>query len=208
MASIKGRFLDLISLSELFSRWMQKAPKNPEPARRWQSFLDNHVKSSQQWTSSPSRQSRSACFYCFFVIAHDRRQILHCNVTRHPTGRWITQQLREAFPYNQNHRYLIHDRDTKFGDAVSAAVSAIGLQAVRTSFRSPWQNGAAERWVGSCRQDLLDHLIPLGERHLKRLLSEYVRYYHADRTHMGLAKDTPGGRERAKVNTTTGPLIS
>jgi transposase InsO family protein len=141
--------------------------------------------------------------YCFFVIAHDRRQILLCNVTRHPTGLWITQQLREAFPYDQRHRYLIHDRDAKFGDAVSAAVSAIGLKAVRTSFRSPWQNGVAERWVGSCRRDLLDHVIPLSERHLKRLLSEYVRYYHADRTHMGLAKDTPSGRESAKLTDTS-----
>jgi hypothetical protein len=74
---------------------------------------------------------------------------------------------------------------------------------VRTSFRSPWQNGVAERWVGSCRRDLLDHVIPLGERHLKRLLSEYVRYYHADRTHMGRAKDTPDGRDIAKLTDTS-----
>lgn len=138
--------------------------------------------------------------YCFFVIAHDRRRILHCNVIQHPTGFWIAQQLREAFPYDQCHKYLIHDRDAKFGDAVSTAVTAIGLKTVRTSFRSPWQNGIAERWVGSCRRDLLDHVIPFNERHLKRLLSEYVSYYHADRTHLGLEKDTPVGRESAKVN--------
>jgi transposase InsO family protein len=131
--------------------------------------------------------------YCFFVIAHDRRRILHCNVTRHPTGLWINQQLREAFPYDQSPRYLIYDRDAKFGDAVGAAVTAIGLKAVRTSFRSPWQNGVAERWVGSCRRDLLDH-----ERHLKRLLSEYVRYYHEDRTHLGLEKGTPDHRSLPK----------
>lgn len=136
--------------------------------------------------------------YCFFVIAHDRRRILHCNVTRHPTGLWITQQLREAFPYDQSPRYLIHDRDAKFGDAVGAAVTAIGIKVVRTSFRSPWQNGVAERWVGSCRRDLLDHVIPLNERHLKRLLSEYIRYYHEDRTHLGLEKDTPDHRSVPK----------
>lgn len=136
--------------------------------------------------------------YCFFVIAHDRRRILHCNVTRHPTCLWITQQLREAFPYNSQYKYLILDRDAKFGKAVSEAVEAVGLKAVRTSFRSPWQNGVAERWVASCRRDLLDHVIPLNEQHLKRLLSEYVRYYHLDRTHLGLEKDTPNQRLAAK----------
>jgi putative transposase len=127
------------------------------------------------------------------VISHDRRRILHCNATRHPIGFWISQQLRAAFPYD-HHSYLIHDRDAKFGDTVSTAVAAIGLEAVRTSFRSPCQNGITERWVGSCRRDLLDHVIPLSELHLKRLLSEYVRYYHEDRTHLGLEKDTPDHR--------------
>jgi hypothetical protein len=79
--------------------------------------------------------------------------------TRHPTGLWITQQLREAFPYDSQHKYLILDRDAKFGTAVSEGVEALGLKTVRTSFRSPWQNGVAERWVGTCRRDLLDHVI-------------------------------------------------
>jgi putative transposase len=78
-------------------------------------------------------------------------------------------------------------------------ITAIGLTAVRTSIRSPWQNGVAERWVGSCRRDLLDHVVPLKERHLRRLLSEYVRYYHQDRTHLGLMKDTPAGRNTMKA---------
>lgn len=118
--------------------------------------------------------------YCFFVIAHDRRRILHCHVTRHPTVLWITQQLREAFPYDLKHKYLIHDRDSKFGEAVSEALTAMGLTAMSPAFRSPWQNGVAERWVGSCRRELLDHVIPLGERHFKRLLLEYVGYYHSE----------------------------
>lgn len=136
--------------------------------------------------------------HCFFVIAHDRRRILHCNVTRNPTGLWIAQQLREAFPYDSQHKYLIMDRDAKFGEMVNEAVEALELKVVRTSFRSPWQNGVAERWVESCRRDLLDHVIPFNERHLKRLLSEYVRYYHLDRTHLGLQKDTPHARPTAK----------
>jgi putative transposase len=102
--------------------------------------------------------------------------------------------MREAWPYAPAPRFLLFDRDSKFGSDVVSAVRDMGSQPTRTAFRSPWQNGVAERWVGSCRRDLLDHVIILNERHLKRLMSEYVRYYHEDRTHLGLAKDTPAGR--------------
>jgi putative transposase len=132
--------------------------------------------------------------YCFFVISHARRRILHVNVTKHPTSGWIIQQLREAFPFEASHKYLIFDRDQKFGFEVIAAVKATRIIPNQTSFRSPWQNGIAERWVGSCRRDLLDHVIVLNERHLNKLLSEYVRYFHEDRTHLGLQKETPLGR--------------
>jgi transposase InsO family protein len=135
--------------------------------------------------------------YCFFVIAHDRRRILHFHVTRDPESLWIAQQLREAFPYEHRFKYLIFDRDAKFGKEVLSAVESIELASVRTSFKSPWQNGTAERWVGSCRRDLLDHVIVLNERHLRRLLFEYVRFYHEDRTHLGLNKETPGNRPTA-----------
>lgn len=115
-----------------------------------------------------------------------------------PTGLWITQQLREAFPYASQHKYLILDRDAKFGEEINDAVGSLGLRAIRTSFRSPRQNGVAERWVAGCRRDLLDYIIPLNECHLKRLLLEYIRYLHLDRTHLGLEKDTPHGRPCAK----------
>jgi transposase InsO family protein len=104
------------------------------------------------------------------------------------------QQLREAFPFERSHKQLILDREAKFGPEVFAMVKAIGISPKRTSFRSPWQNGVAERWVESCRNDLLDHVIVLNEKHLKRLLSEYVCYFHEDRTHLGLNKEMPGGR--------------
>ena len=87
-----------------------------------------------------------------------RRRILHVNVMKHPTSAWIIQQLREAFPLEASHKYLIFDRDHKFGLEVIAAAKATGIIPKRTSFRSPWQNGIAERWVGSCRRDLLDHI--------------------------------------------------
>jgi transposase InsO family protein len=146
--------------------------------------------------------------HCFFVIARDRRRILHFNVTRQPTSAWVIQQLREAFPYDSAPRYLIFDRGANFNEEVVSTIKSFGIQPKRTSFRSPWQNGVAERWVGTCRRDLLDHVIVLHERHLKRLMNEYVRYYHEDRTHLGLGKQTPAGREVAKYSGASGRVLS
>jgi putative transposase len=165
-------------------------------------------RSRQAMADVPQKPSRGHCgdglftvptltfgvLYCFFVIVHDRRKILHFNVTRNPHALWIVQQLREAWAYQQTHRFLLFDRDAKFDADVVSAVKEMGSEPTRTAFRSPWQNGVAERWVGSCRRDLLDHVIILNERHLKRLMSSYLLYYHEDRTHLGLAKDTPAGR--------------
>jgi transposase InsO family protein len=103
----------------------------------------------------------------------------------------VIQQLRETFPYQTAPKYLILDRDAKFDPEVLAAIRTRGCQPIRTSFRSPWQNGIGERWVGSCKRDLLDHVIVLNEHHLKRLLTEYVHYCHEGRTHLGLQKGTP-----------------
>src|SRR5262249_20282203 len=99
-----------------------------------------------------------------------------------------------AFPYDLVPGYLIFDRAINFNDDVVSIVKSFGITPRRTSFRSPWQNGVAERWVGNCRRDLLDHVIVFDERHLKRLMSEYVRYYHEDRTHLSLKKETPASR--------------
>jgi transposase InsO family protein len=179
-------------------RWMRRAPRDPEPAKRWTAFLQNHreVIAAMDLFTVPTLAF--GVLYCFFVIAHDRRRILHFNVTRHPTSAWVTQQLREAFPYDSAPRYLIFDRGANFNEEVIGAVKSFGIEPKRTSFRSPWQNGVAERWVGACRRDLLDHVIVLNARRLKRLMNEYVRYYHEDRTHLGLNKQTPAGRKTVK----------
>src|SRR6201984_1453161 len=178
------------------SRWMKRAPRDPEPARRWLTFLRNHREAiaAMDFFTVPTITFRS--LYCFFVISHDRRRILHFNITKHPTSSWIVQQLREAFPFGSAPRFVIFDRDAKYGLEVPAAVRSLRVNPLRTSFESPWQNGVAERWVGSCRRDLLDHIIAVDERHLKRRLSEYIHYYHEDRTHLGLGKGTPDGRTR------------
>ena len=196
---IHGELLMLgFDISErTISRWMKRAPRDPEPAKRWLAFLRNHREAIAAMDFFTVPTITFGVLYCFFIIAHRRRRILHLNVTKHPTSLWVVQQLREAFPCESTPRLLIFDRDGKYGLEVPAAVRSLTITPIRTSFESPWQNGVAERWVESCRRDLLDHVIAVSERHLKRLLSEYVRYYHEDRTHLGLRKETPGGRTRA-----------
>jgi putative transposase len=198
---IHGELLMLgFDISErTISRWMRRAPGDPEPAKRWLAFLRNHREAIAAMDFFTVPTITFGVIYCFFVIAHDRRRILHLNVTKHPTSSWIVQQLREAFPFGSSPRFLIFDRDSKFGLEVPAALRSPRMGLVRTSFQSPWQNGIAERWVESCRRDLLDHVIAVNERHLKRLLTEYVCYYHEDRTHLGLGKGTPAGRTRSAI---------
>ena len=137
---------------------------------------------------------RFRTMYCFFVIEHRRRRILHFNCTAHPNSDWIVQQLREGLPLPCRYRYAVFDRDAKFGNAIVAFLKASGIEPLRTSIRSPWQNGTAERWIGSARRELFDHIIPLNESHLRRLGREYLAYYHEDRTHLGLGKATPAHR--------------
>ena len=187
------------------SRWMKRAPRDPKAARRWAAFLRNHreVIAAMDFFTVPT--VTFSLLYCFFVISHDRRRVLHFNVTCHPTSAWIVQQLREAFPYKTAPPFLICDHDAKYGLEVPAAIQSMSITCIQTSIQSPWQNGVAERWVGSCRRELLDHIIALNERHLRRLLSEYVMYYHRDRTHLGLHKQTPASRP---CSAATGPVIS
>jgi len=179
-------------------RWMRKAPKDPEPAKRWATFLSNHREAIAAMDFFTVPTIRFGVLYCLFVIAHDRRRILQWNVTRHPTAPWVSQQLREAFPYDTAPRYLIFDREHTFHGEVLETAKSLGVRPIRIAIRSPWQNGVAERFVETCRRDLFDHLIVLNERHMKRLMAEYVRYYHDDRTHLRLAKQTPAGRVKER----------
>jgi transposase InsO family protein len=148
---------------------------------------------------------RFQLLYVWFAIDHGRRRILHFNVTASPSARWVIQQLRETFPDEPTHRYLIYDNDSIFSSAVTGAIKSFEIDPKRTAFRSPWQNGTAERVVGSVRRELLDHVVVLNEGHLKRLLREYVDYYNDERVHTSIG-DAPNGRslesrpsKRAKI---------
>ena len=190
------------------SRWMRKAPRNPESAKRWAAFLSNHREAIAAMDFFTVPTLAFGILYCFFVIAHDRRRIMHLNVTRHPTSAWVIQQLREAFPYDSAPKYLIFDRGGSFNQEVIKTIKSFGIEPKRTSFQSPWQNGVAERFVGSSHRDLLDHVIVLNKRHLKRLMNEYVRYYHDDRTHLGLDKETPARRKVAMGTLVNAKVVS
>jgi putative transposase len=176
------------------ARYLRRMRRRGNSGKQWLTFLRNHreVTIAFDFFTAPTATFR--LLYCFFVIEHGRRRILHLNVTRHPTADWVIQQLREALPDAPPYRYAIFDHDSKFGGDVMSFLKSTGLKPKRTSIQSPWQNGTAERWIGSCRREMLDHVIAINERHLLRLLREYVGYYHQDRIHDALKKDAPIGR--------------
>ncbi|HLK40528.1 MAG TPA: integrase core domain-containing protein [Polyangiaceae bacterium] len=131
----------------------------------------------------------------FFVLSLERRRVLHVNVTERPTAEWAAQQIVEAVGLNDGLARLIRDRDKIFGAAFDRRVDNLGLTQFRIGARSPWQNGFAERWVGTARREIVDHVIALGEHHLRRILRAYVAYYNADRPHMSLVGDAPMRRD-------------
>jgi transposase InsO family protein len=133
------------------------------------SFLRNHRETIAAMDFFTIPTLTFGVLYGFFVISHERRRILHCNVTRNPQALWVALQLLQTWEYDkQPQPFLLFDRDSKFSADIVATVKAMGCQPLRTAFCSPWQNGVAERWVGSVRRDRLDHVIPLNERHLRR----------------------------------------
>jgi putative transposase len=160
------------------------------PSQTWQTFLRNHV---DQIVAADFFVVPTATYRLLFVLvllAHDRRRIRHVAVTAHPTAAWTAQQLREAFPWNEAPRCLLHDRDHAF-EHMEASAKAMGIEEVVTAPQSPWQNAFVERFIGSVRRDCLDHVIVFNEAGLLRLMTLYRAYYEQSRTHLSLDKDAP-----------------
>ena len=163
------------------------------PSQTWQTFLRNHV---GQIVAADFFVVPTATYRLLFVLvllAHDRRRVRHVAVTAHPTAAWTAQQLREAFPWNDAPRYLLHDRDHAF-EHMEATAKAMGIEEVVTAPRSPWQNAFVERFIGSVRRDCLDHVVVFNEAGLLRLMTLYRAYYERSRTHLSLDKDAPLSR--------------
>jgi transposase InsO family protein len=164
------------------------------PSQTWRTFLENHVKTMASVDFFTVPTIRFQVLYVFLVLAHDRRQIVHFNVTAHPTAEWTAQQLREAFPFDQIPRYLLRDRDGIFGDEFRKDVKDMGIKEVLSAPRSPWQRAYIERVIGTVRRECVDHVIVFNEASLYRHVKSFVGYYHESRTHLSLAKDAPEPR--------------
>jgi transposase InsO family protein len=180
------------------SRYMPLRRK--PPSQNWRTFLRNHTKDlvSIDFFVVPTATFR--LLYVFLVLEHERRRIIHFNVTEGPSARWTGQQLVNAFPYDSAPKYLIRDRDKIYGANFVRRVRAMGIEQVLTAPRSPWQNPYCERVIGTLRRECIDHVIVLGEQHLRRILRKYLEYYHGSRTHLALDKDAPEPREPESID--------
>jgi len=164
------------------------------PSATWRAFLRNHVRDIVATDFFIVPTVRNQVLFVFLILAHERRRVLHFNVTAYPTAEWAAQQIVEAFPWMDPPKYLLRDRDGAYGAWFRKRVSGLGMEEVLIAPQSPWQNPFVERLIGSIRRECLDHTIVPGERHLKRVLTDYFRYYHRWRTHQSLGMDSSEGR--------------
>jgi transposase InsO family protein len=164
------------------------------PSQGWRTFLRNHAPDIAAMDLFVVPTIGFDLLYAFVIVRLDRRGIVWINVTTNPTAEWIARQLTEAFPWDQAPRYLVRDRDRIYGTVVTRRLRAMGIRDKPTASASPWQNGFAERLIGSIRRECVDHIIVLGEAHLRRILRSYACYYNDIRTHRSLDKDAPVSR--------------
>ena len=171
------------------------AKRRRPPSQGWKVFLHNHADAiaSMDMFVVPTISFR--LLYGLLILRHARRELLWLGVTPHPNAEWIARQLTEACGWNEPPRYIIRDRDGAYGGAFIRRVTAMGIRDRPISARSPWQNGCAERLIGSIRRECLDHVVVVGERHLRHLLNSYQKYYNGVRTHLSLQKDAPIRRD-------------
>jgi putative transposase len=191
---IHGELLKLgIEVGETsVGKYMARGSK--PPSQTWRTFLENHVKTMVSVDFFTVPTIRFQVLYVFLVLAHDRRRIIHFNVTAHPTAEWTVQQLREACPFEQIPRYLLRDRDGIFGNEFRQGAKAMGIEEVLSTPRSPWQRAYVERVIGTIRRECLDHVIVFNEAALHRHVTSFLAYYHVSRTHLSLGKDPPETR--------------
>ncbi len=175
---------------------VQRHMRDARPPRRtgqtWATFLRNHAREIWACDFLPVTDLLFRPLYAFVVVALDSRRVVHVGVTRQPTDAWVAQQLREATPFDQRPRYLVRDRDSKYGATFARVAAASGITERRTAYRAPRQNATCERFLGSVRRECLDHVVVLGAAHLRRVLREYVAYFNQDRPHQGIGQHIPG----------------
>jgi putative transposase len=202
---IHGELLKLgIEISErTVSRLLPKDRK--PPSQSWRAFLNNHFSDlvSIDFFTVPTVTFR--VLFVFVVLSHSRRRVVYSNVTEHPTAWWTGQQMVQAFAEETAPRYLLRDQDKIYGNAFQDRISGMDIEQILTARQSPWQSPFVERLIGSIRRDCLDHVIVLGEQHLRGILTSYLAYYHRSRTHLSLDKDAP--EPRAVQPPKLGPVV-
>ena len=183
---------------------VQWRPKVPSPT--WCSFLHNHLHNTAAVDLFVVVTARFQLLYALVVLGHERRTVIHFDVTRNPTQGWLARQITEAFPWDTAPRFLLRDRDASYGQTFRDRVQAMAIEEVITAPRSPWQNAYVERIIGSIRRECLNHVIVFNEHHLRRVLSAYFEYHHRSRTHLSLDKDCP--EPRPVQPPTTGTVVA
>jgi transposase InsO family protein len=189
---IRGELLKLgIAVSaRSIRRCRRRGPARP-PSQSWRTFLPNHARTIWAADLFVVQTLTFQTLYVFFLISHDRRRLLHVDVTAHPTAAWVWRQMIEATPWGQHPTYLIHDRDRVYGADFATRLAGLSVNSIRTPVQAPRANATAEQVVRSLRQECLDHLLPLSERHVRAVLAEFVSYYNQDRPHRSLGLETP-----------------
>ena len=179
------------------------------PSQSWKTFLRNHAEANAAIDMCVVRTVSFELLFAFIVIGHGRRQLLWFEVTRHPTAAWLARQITEAFPWTSAPTYLVRDNDRAYGHVFTSRVKAMGIRDRPISPGSPWQNGIAERLIGTLRRECLDQMLIFGEAHLRQTLSTYATYYNQARTHLTLKKDAPLHRAAQRSGAIVGiPILA
>ena len=198
--------LGLVTSERTVSGLLRRFRRKP-PSQTWKTFIKNHMTEMVSVDFLVVPTIRFRMMYVFVVLEHASRQVIHFNVTSNPTAEWAAQQIIEAFPWDTAPQFLLRDRDKIYGSDFYRRVNGMGIRQVVTAYRSPWQNAYVERLNGSIRRECTDHVIVFSESHLRKILRSYFEYYNNDRTHLGLDKDTPNGREVSKKPSLSARLI-
>jgi transposase InsO family protein len=205
---IHGELLKLgIEIAEsTVAKYMIKRPRRP--GQSWRTFLRNHADGIAAVDFFIVPTIGFKLLYYLVLLSHGRRELMYHAVTAHPTAEWVAQQMVEAFPWGESPRYLVRDRDAVYGEVVKRRLRGLGIRDRPVAPKSPWQNAYIERLIGSARRECIDHVIVLGESHLRRIMSRYAAYYNETRTHLSLGKDAPKGRAIERFGRITAqPLV-
>jgi len=198
------RKLGITVATSTVEKYRPRGRKPPSPT--WKAFLHNHGKDLVACDCFTVPTASFKVLLVFIMLAHERRRIIHFNLTEHPTAPWTAQHIVEAFPWETAPRSRLRDRDAIYSGAFQQRIQNMGIEDVKTAPRSPWQHPSCERVIGSIRRDVLEHVIVLNDRHLQRLLTASIASYHRFRTHLSLAMDCP--HPRAVEPPETGGVIA